>query len=78
MHPPPSQNGWVITIGAVQHVWGKVSEEHKFKFLETRNLNQDALENKFGAIRLHCGSKNNPSVGQFLDALKAVIIDGLD
>ena len=77
MHPPPSQTGWLITIGAVQHVWRKVSEEHKFKFLETRNLNQDALENTFGAIRLHCGSNNNPSVGQFVDALKTVIISGL-
>jgi len=27
----------------------------KFKFLDNRNLNQDALENTFGAIRLHCG-----------------------
>jgi len=26
----------------------------KFKFLDTRDLNQDALENTFGAIRLHC------------------------
>jgi len=25
MHPPPSQIGWLITIGAVQHVWRKVS-----------------------------------------------------
>ena len=35
MHPPPSQTGWLITIGVVQHVWRKVSEEHQFKFLET-------------------------------------------
>jgi hypothetical protein len=44
----------------------------KFKFLDTRNLNQGALENTFDAIRLHCGSNNNPS-----DALKTVIINGL-
>jgi hypothetical protein len=73
--PPPSQTGWLLTIGAVQHVWGKVSEEHKLKFLETRNLNQDALENTLGAIRLLCGSNSNPSVGQFVDALKTVIIN---
>jgi len=48
--PPPSQNGWLITSGAVQHVWRKASEEPKFIFLETRNLNQDVLENTFGAI----------------------------
>ena len=64
MHPPHSQTHWLITIGAVQHVSRKVSEEHKFKFLETRNLNQDALENTFGAICSHCGSNNDPSVGQ--------------
>ena len=63
MRFPPSQTGWLITIGAVQHVWRKGSEERKFKFLETRNLNQDALENSFGAIRLHCSSNTNPSLG---------------
>jgi len=77
MRPPPSQTSWLITIGTVQHVWRKVSEEHKFKFLETRNLSQDALENTFGAIHLHCGSNSNPPVGQFVDALKTVIINGL-
>jgi hypothetical protein len=30
----------------------------------------DPLENTFGVIRLHCGSNNNPTVGQFVDALK--------
>jgi len=77
MRPPPSQTGWLISIGTVQHVWRKVSEEHKFIFLETRNLNQDALENTFCPSRLHCGSNNNPSVGQFVDALKTVIINDL-
>jgi hypothetical protein len=41
MHLPPSQTGWLITMGDVQHVWRKVSEKHNFKYLETRNLNQD-------------------------------------
>jgi hypothetical protein len=75
MPAPPSQTGWLVTIGAVQHVWRKVGEEHKFKFFDTRNLNQHALENTFGDIRLHWCSNNNPSVGQFVDALKTVIIN---
>jgi hypothetical protein len=45
------------------------------KYLETRNLN--ALENTFGAIHLLSGSNNNPIVGQFVDVLKTVIINGL-
>jgi hypothetical protein len=58
-------------------VWRRLNEEKKFKYLEIRNLNQDALENTFGAILLHCGSNYNPTVGQFVDALKTVIINGL-
>jgi len=67
--PPPAQTGWLITIGEVQHVWRRVRKE-KFKYLETRNLNQDALENAFGAICLHCGANNNPSIGQFCRCLE--------
>ena len=74
--PPPSQTGWLINICAVQHVW-RMLRKAGFKYLETRNLNQDPLENTFGVIRLHCGSNNNPTVGQFVDALKTSIINGL-
>jgi hypothetical protein len=51
--------------------------EKQFKYLETRNLNQDAFENTFGAIYLHCGFNNNPSVGQFVHVLKTVFINGI-
>ena len=43
----------------------------------TQSLNQDPLENTFGVIHLHCGSNNNPTVGQYVDALKTSIISGL-
>jgi len=49
----------------------------KIKYLETQNLNLNAFENTFDAIHLHCGSNNNPTAGQFTDALKAAIINGL-
>jgi hypothetical protein len=48
-----------------------------FKYIETRNFNQDPLENTFGVIRMHCGSNSNPTVGQFVEALKSSIINGL-
>ena len=72
----PSQNGWITAIAAVQHVW-RTLRSAGFHYLETRSLNQDPLENTFGVIRLHCGSNNNPTVGQFVDALKTSIINGL-
>jgi hypothetical protein len=48
-----------------------------FDCVETINLNQDLLENTFGVIRLHCGSNNNPIVGQFVDALETSLVNDL-
>jgi hypothetical protein len=76
LHPPPPQNGWLIGITAGQHVW-RIVKEAGFMCPHTRKLNQDLLENIFGAICLYSGSNNNPSVGQFEDALKTSIINGL-
>jgi hypothetical protein len=42
-----------------------------------QKLFDDPLENTFGAIRLNCGCNNNPTVWQFVDALKTSIINGL-
>jgi len=60
---------------AVQHV-RRTLKSAGFDYLETRSLNQDPLENTSGVIRLHCGSNNNPTAGQFADALKTSIING--
>jgi hypothetical protein len=54
-----------------------MSKKAGFKYLETRKLNQDPVENTFGVICLHCGSSNNPAVGQFVDALMTNIIHGV-
>jgi hypothetical protein len=75
-HRPPSQNGWLINITAVQHVWRTVKKAG-FKCLHTRNLNQDPLENTFVDIRSYCDCNSNPTMGQFVDALKASIVNGL-
>jgi hypothetical protein len=75
-HHPPSQNGWLSNITAVQHVWRTVKEAG-FTCLHIRNVNQDPLENTFGVIRSCCGCNSNPTVGQFVGALKTSIINGL-
>jgi hypothetical protein len=43
--------------------------------MRIRNL--DFLEDGKHTIRLHCGSNNNPTVGQFVDARKTNFINGL-
>lgn len=45
--------------------------------LRTRALNQDALENLFGAIRNGCGCNDNPTAVQFVASLKTQILNGL-
>jgi hypothetical protein len=37
----------------------------------------NSLVNTFGGIHLYCGLNNNPTVGQFVDALKTSFIKGL-
>jgi hypothetical protein len=76
LHRPPSQNGWLIDITAAQHVWRTVKGAG-FKSLHTQSLIQYPLENTFGAIRSYCGSNDNPTVGQIVDAQKTSIISGL-
>ena len=74
--PTASHCGWIIAIGAVQHVW-RTLKSAGFYYLNTQSLNQDPLENTFVVIHLHCDSNNNPTVAQFIDALKTGIINDL-
>jgi hypothetical protein len=52
-------------------------KEVGLKYFQTRNLKQDSPENTFGATHWYCCSNNNPTVGQFVDALKSSIINRL-
>jgi len=76
MKPTPSQNEWIITVGAFQNMW-RTLKSPAFDYLETRSLSQGHLENTFSVIRLYFGSNSNLTVGQFVDALKTSIINEL-
>lgn len=56
--------GWGITIKSFELLWEKVMEVG-FKYLLSRRLNQDALENLFGKIRQQNGNCINPTPIQF-------------
>jgi len=57
---PPSQNGCLVSICVVQHVWRMLKKagfnNHETR-VEARNINLHPLENISGVITLHCGSK---------------------
>lgn len=71
---PPTFKNWVHTLKGFSYLWQKV-QNVGFKFLCTRNFNQDPLENFFGALRSH-GSRNvNPDCHSFRNSFKALIIN---
>lgn len=75
---PPSQEGWIWTLNAIELLWKSLTQAHKsLKSLATRRLQQDPLENLFGCIRGNCGSNSNPTTVQFIAGLKTTLLSNL-
>lgn len=69
----PSLKNWVFTLRGFQKIW-KIVESKGIRFLKTRNINQDPLENFFGLIRSHGRRNINPSCSQFCGSYKTLLI----
>ena len=63
-------NGLVVTINAIRLIWNHLHQNHGFKFLLTRRLNTDPIENFFGTIRQLGGNSDNPTPIQFTRAFR--------
>lgn len=75
---PPSQQGWIWSLNAVEQLWRNLCCKHSnIKTLSTRRLQQYLLEHLFGTIRRNCGANTNPTVEQFIAALKTAIMSNL-
>ena len=48
--------GWAVTLSAILAIWDHLSANHDFKYILTRRLNTDPLENFFGTIRQQGGT----------------------
>ena len=55
---------WIITINSIHILWQRLAEVG-FKYLKTRRVNQDCLENYFGSVRQQSGNSVNPTPIQF-------------
>ena len=42
--------GWLVTLNAILQIWDHQKTKYEFKFLLTRRLNTDPIENFFGGI----------------------------
>ena len=64
----PCITGWQLSISSVIALWYDVKSVCGVKYLCTRKLNQDPLENCFSFIRGKGGFSENPDPKQFADA----------
>ena len=62
-----------ITLSSVMELWKTIQGE--VKFLCTRRLNQDPLENFFGSIRQQGGNCDNPTPLQFTQAFRKLFFN---
>ena len=67
--------GFQITLHGILALWSELKSVHSFKFLLTRRLNQDPLENFFGVVRQQGGNSDNPTPAQFGTAFKKLFYD---
>lgn len=72
----PFKAGWIRTIQATKELFEMLSQQG-IKFLKTRNLNQDPLENTFAGIRSYGAANTNPNCLQFIAALKTSLLNNL-
>lgn len=71
---PHTITGWQVTIKAILMLWEELSNKYNFRFLHTRRLQKDPLENMFGSIRQRQGCNMNPTVPHFISGLKHIMI----
>ena len=70
-------NGLLVSLNDILLIWEDLNQNHNFKFLFTRRLNTDPLENFFGTIRQQGGNCYNPSPTQFTRALRKLLFSSL-
>lgn len=61
--------GWKMSINGMLHLW-EIRKGHEMKFLLTKRINQDCLENFFGSVRQKGGNCINPTPVQFIRIFK--------
>lgn len=73
----PTVNNWLQTIKNMEYLIQKLFNDFHVKSVWMRHLNQDPLENFFGAIRSHGCRNNNPTVAGFESSFAALLINNL-
>lgn len=69
-------DNWIQTLRAFKYLWSdKLKKINNFKFLLSRNINQDPIECLFGSIRCHGVRNINPTSFQFIASFKTLLVN---
>ena len=69
--------GWLVSLNGILLIWEDLKKNHNFKFLLTRKLNTDPLENFFATIQQQGGIFVDPSPTQFTRAFRKLLFSSL-
>lgn len=70
----PSLHNWIVTIRGMEALWTRL-KSMGFKYVKLRMVNQDPLENFFGAIRAHGQRFVSPTCWQFDGLFKTLLVN---
>lgn len=70
-------NGWISNINALKLLWDDLKNNYNFKFLFTRRLTQDCVENLFCIIRSKGGNNVIPNSVKFRCNLRLIMVNQL-
>ncbi|XP_063893678.1 uncharacterized protein LOC135117720 [Helicoverpa armigera] len=73
----PSVTNWVWTLNGVQTLLKKLQNDFNVSSVWLRHLNQDPLENFFGAVRSQGCRNTNPTCDQFESAFATLLINNI-
>lgn len=74
----PSIANWVWTLNGIQILLKKLENDFEITSVWMRHLNQDPLENFFGAIRSQGCRNNNPTCDQFESSFATLLINNIN
>lgn len=73
----PTLNNWVWTIEGIEVLLKKLAADYNITSVWLRHLNQDPIENFFGAIRSHGCRNTNPTPDRFESAYTTLLVNSL-
>lgn len=71
---PPSLKNWICSLAGMEELF-KILKANDVSFFKPRFINQDPIENFFGQLRQHGGRNTNPTVQNFKQFYKTLLLN---